>query len=676
MEGVSLWLAVGLFFVLQSAAARASEEPGTGELRLVAPGGQIESALTLNTDYRVRVSGMLADTRLQQTFRNASDDWREGTYVFPLPERASVYALQLRIGERVVVGEIRTREQAKQTYEKARNDGKQAAHVEQQRPNLFTTRVANIPPGETVTVELRYQQAVTYRDGEFEMRLPTTLTPRYMPGLPVDDREQPLAWRQGWAVPMTQVPDADEISPYTVNPNDVPAGSHQARVQLTLNAGLPIDQVVSPTHAVAPVWQGGQVQVTPKGGSITMDRDLVVRWLPKREVAPSAAVFHEQWEGEDFLLAMLVPGIDSGQALSRELILVVDTSGSMAGESIRQAREALLAGLDTLKAGDQFNIIQFNSVTSTLFDTARPVTPEYLRAARQYAANLRADGGTEMAPALDRALRVRHGDEVSPQVRQVLFMTDGAVGNERALFSQIRDQLGQSRLFTVGIGSAPNMHFMREAARFGRGTFTAVGSSAEVASQLGALLDRMAAPVLADVEASWSGGPEAYPEKPGDLFQGEPLLLIGRGQDPQGELTIQGHLPDGSLWQRTLSLDSAAPGQGLHRYWARQKIDQITDQRIHGVGEEQVRAEVTPLALKHGLVTPYTSFVAVDQTPVRTNEETMKPESVPTLLPAGSTPDMLRYPQTATPSMLLIIVGLSGLLPAIGVFLARRRIFE
>lgn len=675
MEGVSLWLAVVLFFVLQSAAARASEEPGTGELRLVAPGGQIETALTLNTDYRVRVSGMLADTRLQQTFRNTSDDWREGTYVFPLPEQASVYAMQLRIGERVIVGEIKTREQAKQTYEKARNDGKQAAHVEQQRPNLFTTRVANIPPGETVTVELRYQQAVTYRDGEFELRLPTTLTPRYMPGLPADGNEQPLAWRQGWAVPTTQVPDADEISPYTVNPDDLPAGSHQAQVQLTLNAGLPIDQVISPTHAVAPVWQGEQVQVTPKGGRITMDRDLVVRWLPKREVAPSAAVFHEQWEGEDFLLAMLVPGVDSGQSLSRELILVVDTSGSMAGESIRQAREALLEGLDTLKAGDRFNIIQFNSVTSTLFDTARPVTPESVRAARQYAANLQADGGTEMAPALDRALRVRNGDEVSPLVRQVLFMTDGAVGNERALFSQIRDQLGQSRLFTVGIGSAPNMHFMREAARFGRGTFTAVGSSAEVASQLGALLDRMAAPVLADVEASWSGGPEAYPEKPGDLFQREPLLIVARGQDPKGDLSIQGRLPDGSLWQRTLSLDSAAPGQGLHRYWARQKINQITDKRIHGVSEEQVETEVTPLALKHGLVTPYTSFVAVDQTPVRTKEETMKPESVPTLLPAGSTPGMLRYPQTATPSMLLIIVGLSGLMPAVGVFLARRRIF-
>ncbi|TBW55506.1 marine proteobacterial sortase target protein [Marinobacter halodurans] len=677
MEGISLWLAVALFFVLQSAAARASEAPGTGELRLVTPSGQIETALALNTDYRVNVSALLADTRLKQTFRNTSDDWREGTYVFPLPEKASVYAMRLHIGERVIVGEIETREDARKTYEKAKSEGKQAAQVEQQRPNLFTTRVANIPPGETVTVELRYQQRVTYRDGEFSLRLPTTLTPRYMPGAPMVDEPKPVAWQQGWAVPTTEVPDAGAISPYTVNPGDVPAGSHRAQVHLILNAGLPIEQVVSPSHALDSVWRGSQVDVSPKGDGVAMDRDVVVRWRPKREQTPSAAVFHERFDGEDYLLAMVVPGLNGGQSLSRELIFVVDTSGSMAGESIRQAREALMAGLDTLKPGDRFNIIQFNSTTSALFNGAREVSADSLRAARQYAANLSADGGTEMAPALDLALRHQgpDGESSGPQVRQVLFMTDGAVGNEQALFQQIHDQLGNSRLFTVGIGSAPNMHFMREAARFGRGTFTAVGSSAEMGGQLGRLLDRMAAPVLGNITASWPGQPTAFPKRPGDLFMGEPLVLVARGQAATGELKLSGELPDGTAWQRSLSLDSAAPGQGLHRYWARQQIDQISDQRIYGTPEADIRAQVTPLALAHGLVTPYTSFVAVDQTPVRTQEDKLKAESVPTLLPAGSTPGMLRYPQTATPSSLLILIGLAGLMPAFGVFLARRRVF-
>lgn len=678
MEGISLWLVIVLFFALQSVAARADEAPGSGELQLITPSGQIETALNLTTDYRVRVSGLLADTRLKQAFRNTSDDWREGTYVFPLPEQASVYAMQLQIGERVIVGQIKTREDAKKTYEKARAAGKQAAHVEQQRPNLFTTRVANIPPGETVTVELRYQQTVDYRDGEFALRLPTTLTPRYMPGVPAEVSEKPVAWHQGWAVPTTAVGDADAISPYTVTPGDVPAGSHRATVNLTLNAGLPIDQVVSPTHALDSVWRGDQVQVSPKGGSVVMDRDLVVRWLPKRGTAPSAAVFHEQYDGEDYLLALMVPGLKGGRSLSRELIFVVDTSGSMAGESIRQAREALLTGLDTLEAGDRFNIIQFNSRTSALFDQARPVDSQSLRAARQYAAQLAADGGTEMAPALDRALRSQGGAaETSerPQVRQVLFMTDGAVGNERALFGQIEDQLGDSRLFTVGIGSAPNMHFMREAARFGRGSFTAVGSTADVASQLGKLLDRMAAPVLGNVTATWPDQPVTFPERPGDLFQGEPLVIVARDQAPRGELALSGTLSDGSQWHKTLPLDAAAPGQGLHRYWARQQINQLSDQRIHGMSDDQVKAAVTPLALKHGLVTPYTSFVAVDQTPVRSREAALKKEAVPTLLPAGDSPGMLRYPQTATPSLLLILIGLAGLMPGVAVLLARWRVF-
>ncbi|WP_228160639.1 marine proteobacterial sortase target protein [Marinobacter bohaiensis] len=676
LEGISLWLAVALFFVLQSAAARASEAPGTGELRLMTPSGQIETALNLNTDYRVRVSGLLADTRLKQSFRNTSDDWREGTYVFPLPEQATVYAMQLHIGERVIVGEIQTREAARKTYEKARREGKQAAQVEQQRPNLFTTRVANIPPGETVTVELRYQQAVAYRDGEFELRLPTTLTPRYMPGEPTEADAEDLDWRRGWAVPTRQVPDAGAISPYTVNPGDVPAGSHHARVTLTLNAGLPIDQVLSPTHALDTVRRGEQVEVSPQGGRVLMDRDLVVRWQPTRGEAPTAAVFREQYEGEDYVLALMVPGLGGGPSLSRELVFVVDTSGSMAGESIRQARSALLAGLDTLKSGDRFNIIQFNSQTSALFGDARPVTPSNLRAARQYTANLAANGGTEMAPALDRALRIGGADvpDERPKVRQVLFMTDGAVGNESALFGQIRDQLGASRLFTVGIGTAPNMHFMREAARFGRGTYTSIGNAGEVASQLDRLLQRMAAPVLGHIKADWPGQAQALPERPGDLFQGEPLVLVARDAEAEGELTLSGELPDGTPWERSLPLASAAPGQGLHRYWARQKIDQLMDARIHGAREDEVREQVTPLALQHGLVTRYTSFVAVDQTPARTQADRLAAEDVPTLLPAGSTPGMLRYPQTATASNLLILIGLAGLLPAFGVLLARRRV--
>lgn len=678
-EGVGLWLSMALLLFVQPLFADASEIPGTGAFHFIDGQGQWQQPATLlTTDYQVTVSGLIADTRLVQKFANTSQQWQEGVFVFPLPEDASVYGLTMIAGERAIEGEIHTRQEAKRQYQQARDEGRQAATVEQQRPNLFTTRLANIPPGEAVSVELRYQQAVRYQAGEFELRLPTTLTPRYMPGKPLT--EQATQWQQGWATATTEVPDADQISPFTVSQNDVPAGSHQASVRLTLNAGLPIGNVTSPSHGLDSTWNGDQVVVAPTRGAIAMDRDLVVRWTPVRGQAPAAALFREHWQGEEYLLAMLVPGQQQAQSLPRELVFVIDTSGSMAGESIRQAKASLLRGLDTLQPEDRFNVIQFNSQTQALHMASVPASATNLARARRYVQDLHADGGTEMAPALDAALLADAGDEDSGgYVRQVVFMTDGAVGNEAALFSQIQRQLGRSRLFTVAIGSAPNMHFMREAARFGRGTYTAISDLADVSGPLDTLFAKMQAPVMTDIASQWPAGVsehEALPQRPGDLFLGEPLIQVVRASDGEGlegTLEASGRLPDGTRWQQSLDLAKAAPGQGLHRYWAAEKIDSLMDQSLSGQVGSEIRDQVTELALAHRLVTRFTSFVAVDRTPVRPLNQDLAKDQVPTLLPDGSQPGMLRYPQTATWSPLLLTSGLLGLVLSGLAGLVRRR---
>lgn len=683
LEAISLWLAMAMLLFVHPLYAEANSETvtgdtdGTGAFHFVDDAGHWQTPATLlTTDYQVTVSGLIADTRLVQRFANTSQQWREGVYVFPLPENASVYGLTMTAGERVIVGEIHTREEATQRYESARREGRQAAKVEQQRPNLFTTRLANIPPGETVSVELHYQQSVRYQSGEFELRLPTTLTPRYMPGQVLPD--QPTSWQGGWATATSEVPDAGQISPFTVREGDVAAGSHRARVQLTLNAGLPIATVTSPSHTLNAVWVDDEVTVTPQEGDILMDRDLIVRWTPQRGQAPSAALFHQNWQGDDYLLAMVVPGQNSQALLPRELIFVIDTSGSMAGASIRQARASLLRGLDTLGPDDRFNVIQFNSQTEQLFMSARPADPANLARARHYVDELTADGGTEMAPALAVALRQDHGEGGSGYVRQVVFITDGAVGNEQGLFSQISRQLGESRLFTVAIGSAPNMHFMREAARFGRGTYTAINDLGEVSGPLDELFGKMEAPVMTAIQTRWPEGfsaSEALPQRPGDLFLGEPLVQVVRGQLKDGELVARGRLPDGSEWQQQLDLANAAPAQGLHRFWARGRIDSLMDQSLSGQVSEQVRDEITGLGLAHQLVTRYTSFVAVDRTPVRPRDMNLETDSLPTLAPAGSEASMLRYPQTATWSPLLVAVGLLGLMFASAALMLQRRVW-
>ncbi len=686
MEGVSLWMAMLLVLFVQPLYAEAStgSEDTAGVLHFVGGKGQWqEPALVLGSDFDVRVSGLIADSTLVRTFRNTSDQWREGVFVFPLPEKASVYGLTMKVGERTIVGEVQPREEAKKTYEKARDSGRHAATVEQQRPNLFTTRVANIPPGATVSVELNYQQLVSYRDGVFELSVPTTLTPRYMPGEPL--AATPQKWQGGWAVPTTEVPDADAISPFTVDVADVAADNHRASVRFSIDAGLPLARVSSPSHELASRQDGQVMMVQPQAGEIVMNRDFVLRWQPLAGQEPGAAVFHQQWEGEDYLLAMVVPGRAGKTRLPRELTFVIDTSGSMAGESIQQARDALQLGLETLAPGDRFNVIQFNSQPHALFMQPEVATANNLARARKYVGRLKADGGTEMAPALTMALQSQGelSEDASPEdssrVRQVVFMTDGAVGNESALFSQIRRQLGDQRLFTVAIGSAPNRHFMREAARWGRGSYTAVQDPADIRGPLARLFAAMEAPVLTDIEVRWPGQSasaqeDSFPRRPGDLFQGEPLLQVVRGVPANGELNVSGRLPGGATWQRSLDLQQSASGSGLNRYWAREKIDSLLDEaRVEG--QEPDKTRITRLAVEHRLMSPYTSFVAVDATPARGPESILVKDKLPTLLPAGSQPGMTRYPQTATVAPLLVALGLLGLMFSAAIVLLQRRAY-
>ena len=674
-EGVSLWLAMLMMLFVHPlyAEARPMDMDQPGQLYLMDDQNAWQQpALILDSEFSVQVSGLLAQTTLTRAFRNTSERWLEGVFVFPLPDNATVYGLTMTVAEREIVGRIEPKASARQTYERARAAGQHAATLEQQRPNLFTSRVANIPPGETVRVEIRYQQAVAYRHGEFELRLPTTLTPRYLPGEPITNPER--EWQAGWAVPTSQVPDASAISPFTVRPSDVDGASHRAGIELDIDSGLPMTNVTSPSHRLHVEMDGSRARVRPEQGKVLMDRDVIVRWRPVAGSEPSAAVFHQQWQGEHYLMAMVLPPDAVGPVLSRELTFVIDTSGSMAGDAIAQARSALLRGLDTLRPGDSFNVIQFNSQAHTLFPRAVPAQGHYLARARQYVQGLQANGGTEMAGALSLAMSMDSGaSEV--QVRQLVFITDGAVGNEAALFEQIRSGLNDRRLFTVGIGSAPNMHFLREAARWGRGEFTAIHNSAEVDRALNRLLAAMEAPVLTSLDIRWPDQSQPLapvPARPGDLFRGTPLIQVVRGLPAGGMLEVTGQLPGGRSWNTRLDLAKAVPASGLNRQWARGRIDELIDAaRLQRVAPDQ--PSIIDLSTRHSVISPFTSFVAVEQRRARPEEEAAGREAVPTLLPAGSQPGMLRYPQTATFGPLFTALGLVGLMFALAIMMLNRR---
>lgn len=652
LAGVTMLLAAPAY----AEPARANE---AGFFLRSSDGDRVAAPL-LATDVAFRVSGPVARARVVQTFRNPHDVWYEGVYVFPLPESGAVDRLVLRIGTRVVEGEIRERELAQQAYARARAAGQRAALLDQERPNIFTTSVANIAPGETVVVELEYQQVLRYDNGRFSLRFPMVVGPRYVP-----------------AAAARVVADAHRITPPVMRPGTEGERTNPVSIRVTLDAGMPLATVESAYHPID-VKEGGDSrrEIVLADGAAPANRDFELTWMPRESALPRAAWFTERVGSDHYgLLMLLPPEAPRASRLPREVVFVLDTSGSMAGASIRQAKEALELALGRLGPHDRFEVIEFNSGARALFNGARDAGPDNLRAAVKWVRALEARGGTEMAAALRLAL---DGSERSSHVRQVVFLTDGAVGNEEALFRLMRERLGDSRLFTVGIGSAPNSHFMTKAAQLGGGTFTYIGRIEEVRAKMGELFAKLEAPVLKDVQTHWPEGVqvEAWPARLPDLYAGEPLVLVARLDTLDGELRVRGER-DGSAWEARVPLGDHAAATGLGSVWARQKIAALVDSLREGAPETVVRSRVIELAQAHRLVTKYTSFVAIDKTPVRAPEEGLKLAEVPTLLPEGWQYDKVfgELPRGATDSRRALFLGMLALLLALGALRLRAKLW-
>jgi Ca-activated chloride channel family protein len=626
-------------------------------LVLRAAGRESIAAPLVSTDVTFRVSGPIARARLVQTFHNPEADWFEAFYLFPLPEGAAVDRLRLQVGDRIIEGEIRERGAARMVYGEARAAGRRAALLDQERPNIFTTQVGNIGPRESVVVELEYQQLLRYDGGRFSLRFPMVVAPRYVPARPL------------------LIADAGRIAAPVLRPGSEGGHTNPVSIRVALDAGVPLAAVESRHHRVSVVEPSpSRREITLAAGVTPANRDFELAWVPRAQDAPQAAWFTEEKEGRHYgLLMVLPPAAMPAARLRREVVFVLDTSGSMAGASIRQAREALLLALERLQPEDRFEVIEFNSSARALFGAAREASRENVRQALRWVASLEARGGTEIAAALRLALDAREAGE---RVRQVIFLTDGAVGNEEELFRLLRSRLGDSRLFTVGIGSAPNSHFMTQAAELGRGTFTYIGRIEEVGARIGELFAKLEAPVLQGLAVDWPEGVqvEAWPARLPDLYAGEPIVITAALDRLQGEVRLSGER-GAQRWDAQVSLARNAPAPGMGGLWARRKVSTLIASLREGASQDEVRARVIELATAHRLVTRYTSFVAIDRTPARPVDESLKLAAVPTLLPEGWEYDKVfgELPQGATGSRLALSTGLAALLLAGALMLLRRR---
>jgi len=646
--------AIAAFFTIMPGPGRAETltvpkfvtpaEMRSGSLLLRSEGDRYVEAPLVATDIDIAVSGPTARARVSQIFHNPTDGWVEAVYVYPLPEGGAVDTLKMVIGERIVVAEIQDRKTAREIYERAKATGQKTALMEQERPNIFTNSVANIGPGETVVIQLEYQEPVRQSGDQFSLRAPLVVAPRYNPQ-PVVQSVDLRAEGRGWGNVTDPVPDRDRISP-PVNDPRVHAPVNPVAITVRLQAGFALGEVKSHHHTVNIDTIADDTRVIKLAqGPVPADRDFELTWKPHTGAAPTVGLFREQVGSADshaeYLLAFVTPPAlqqaQTEEQRPREIIFVIDNSGSMAGTSMTQAKASLIYGLERLKPTDRFNVIRFDNTFDVLFSDAVPADANHVWQAKNFVNALQARGGTEMVPPMQAALNDRRGnDAAGTMLRQVVFLTDGEIGNEQQLFDTITAMRGRSRVFMVGIGSAPNSYLMTRAAELGRGTFTHIGAVEQVQERMRTLFDKLESPVVTNLTATFSAnGADVTPVVLPDLYRGEPVALTARVGALSGTIEIKGLIGE-RPWIVTLPLANAAQGRGLSKLWARRKIaDAEVARTLRSITPEEADKRILALALDHNLVTRLTSLVAVDKTPSRPAGAQLTRAEVPLNLPAG-----------------------------------------
>lgn len=696
-------------FFLFFTSAGAVAAPPTFDVNRVEPGGlyfatdkpgRVVRAPTLKADVEMVVTGPIVHTRVTQHYENIGDAWVEGIYTYPLPKGSTIDMLKMQVGERIIEGEIQEKKQAERTFDRAAQEGRRASLVIQRRPNIFSTRIANIGPGETVQVTIEYQDLIEPRDNIFELRFPMVVRPRYNPGLPLDDRQA----RTGWGVDTDQVPDGSTITPPWVDGTGT--GHNPVSLKVSLNPGFEMMALASPSHEIAIAEGSHGAKVTLASGDVPADQDFILRWRPRDETTPRIGLFEETTAQGAHQLLMLIPptvGSTNRETPARELVIVLDRSGSMGGQAIRQAKSAVRRAVMRLTNRDTFNIIAFSSRAQPLFPASRAVTDRTIDAALDFVSNVEAGGGTEMSAALAHALKTAHDGEDrtkadTKRLKQIIFVTDGAVGNEAALMGRIKSDLGDARLFTVGIGSAPNSYFMSEAAHFGRGTFINIAMQDDVMDKMAHLFAKIERPQLSDIRIEGLDDTSVLaPSVVPDMYDGEPIVIAMKDGRHNGNLTVRGNR-DGQPWSMTVPKAQGDAAPGVANLWARRRIQAVNRSYIgqHDADAQIERRDaVLKLALDYHLVSDFTSLVAVERQIVRDPADPLYRREVPVNLPDGmdwakrkrmtisrglmSSETMAPmsppvHPRgTATPMILNILIGLSLLLTSSAMFAISRR---
>lgn len=572
-----------------------------------------------HTAVQIDIAGPLATVVLTQQFGNPFTEPIEAVYTFPMSDRAAVYDMLLKVGDRRIQGEIKPREEARRIYEAARERGQVAALLDQERPNIFTQQVANIMPGERVDIRIEYTEQLEYQDATWRYSFPMVVGPRYVPG----------SLDRG---------DGGRVSP-PVTPEGTRSG-HDISVAVNLDAGAALKSLKSVLHDVRTSQDGAHAVITLADKAEIPNRDFILEWSTATAAIGDAMLTTADGD-EGYFAFLLEPPtrVTPDEIVPRELVFVLDTSGSMRGFPIDKAKETMALCLDQCDPRDTFNLITFAGHTQVLFPEPVPATAENIGRAQAAIDSVVGAGGTEMMTAIRAALEPSGAQD---HLRIVCFMTDGYVGNEFEILGEIQKH-PNARVFSFGIGNSVNTFLLDNMARAGRGEVQYVTLKDGEMDPAQRFFRRVRYPVLTDIELQWKGVEvgDVYPERVQDLFDAKPVVLRGRCKPGQsGELVIHGRVA-GKAWSRTVKVDfpkddSAHPR--LAQLWARSRVDHLMASDWNGLRagqvSEQLEQQITALGVEYRLLTQFTSFVAVEEVVVNDGGQ-QRTVRVPVEMPEG-----------------------------------------
>ncbi len=604
-----------------------------GELNAVGKDGKSAGLVPLkHTKVDAEISGFLSRVNVTQEFENNFNEKIEAIYVFPLPNNAAVDAMTMRIGERTIRGKIMKREEAREVYEAAKSNGQIASLLDQERPNIFTQAVANILPGEKITIEISYVETLKYEDGSYEFVFPMVVGPRYIPGNATGNSGG------GFAPNTDQVSDGSKITPKVARER----AGHDISVNLKLDAGVLVENVVSKSHEInSNMLSGSSYKVELKSKKTIPNKDFVLKYDVAGKKIEDAVITHRGKNGGYFTMILQPPDkVRSQDVTPKEIVFVLDTSGSMSGFPIEKAKESMKMALDGLHPYDTFNLITFAGATRVLFEKPVSATEENLAKAQAFLKSRRGGGGTNMMQAIKTALAPSDSQQ---HLRIVCFMTDGYIGNEGAILSEIQKHKN-ARVFSFGVGSSVNRYLLDKMSEEGRGEVEYVSLKDDGSKAAKRFHERVRSPLLTDISVDFGGleVEDVYPKRINDLFSAKPVIIHGRyKKGGKGKILLKGK-SFGREKVREIKVNFPKKEKKhdvLATLWARTKIADLMSKDYRTVeNREQAQAEVknqiTSMGIEFGLMTQYTSFVAVEERVVTSNG---KPRTitVPVEMPEG-----------------------------------------